>query len=86
MARAEQRKQVKANDIQIGGTHYKDLRHAGGLEPWDVVNTWGLGFFDGNAVKYLARWRTRGGIADLEKARHYITKLIEIENERKLKA
>lgn len=64
-----------ANDIQIGGEHYKGRVH----QPWDVIIEWGLGFLDGNAVKYLARWRAKGGIEDLKKARHYIDKLIEVE-------
>lgn len=44
-----------------------------------MINDWGLGYFDGNAVKYLSRWRHKGGIEDLKKARHYIDKLIELE-------
>lgn len=71
---------VPANSVQIGGDHYKNLR---GMEPWDVILHWGLGFLDGNAVKYLARWRSKGGVTDLEKARHYITKLIEVEHAKK---
>ena len=67
---------MKANDTQIGGSHYK--RHT--FETWDVIHDWGLGYFDGNAVKYLSRWREKGGVNDLLKARHYIDKLIEIEN------
>ncbi|CAB4127074.1 SaV-like [uncultured Caudovirales phage] len=66
---------MSANDIQHGGTHYKQFTH----ETWDVINDWGLGYFDGNAVKYLSRWRHKGGVEDLKKARHYIDKLIELE-------
>lgn len=66
---------MSANDIQHGGTHYKQFTY----ETWDVINDWGLGYFDGNAVKYLSRWRHKGGIEDLKKARHYIDKLIELE-------
>jgi len=66
---------VAASDIQIGGKHYKQFKH----ETWDVIDDWGLGYFDGNAVKYLSRWRHKGGIDDLRKARHYIDKLIELE-------
>ena len=47
-----------ANDVQVGGDHYKVFKH----ETWDVINDWGLGYFDGNAVKYLSRWRRKGGI------------------------
>jgi len=67
-----------ANDTQVGGDHYKS--HA--YETWDVIEDWGLGYFDGNAVKYLSRWRSKGGVQDLMKARHYIDKLIEIEGKK----
>lgn len=66
---------MSANDIQVAGTHYK--RHT--YETWDVIADWGLGYFDGNAVKYLSRWKHKGGVEDLRKARHYIDKLIELE-------
>lgn len=63
-----------ANDRQEGGTHYKQFKH----ETWDVILDWGLGYLDGNAVKYLSRWKHKGGVDDLKKARHYIDKLIEL--------
>lgn len=66
---------MTANDVQHGGSHYKDLKY----ETWDVIHAWGLGYFDGNAVKYLSRWRKKGGVQDLMKAKHYIEKLIELE-------
>lgn len=66
---------MAANDIQHGGTHYKGKA----IEPWDYIAANNIGFFDGNAIKYLSRWRERGGIEDLKKAGHYIQKLIEIE-------
>ena len=65
----------KANDIQHGGDHYKSRS----IEPWDYVAANGLCFFTGNAVKYLTRWKDKGGVQDLKKAKHYIDKLIEIE-------
>jgi hypothetical protein len=37
------------------------------------------GFMQGSAIKYLARWKDKGGVEDLRKARHYIDKLIELE-------
>ena len=35
------------------------------------------GFCAGNAIKYLWRWKHKGGVEDLEKAKWYIDKLIE---------
>lgn len=64
-----------ANDKQIAGDHYKKY---GNLQPWDVVTTWNMGYLDGTALKYLARWKDKGGIDDLKKAIHFIEKLIEV--------
>lgn len=66
---------MKANDVQVAGNHYKQFQ----FETWDVIHDWGLGYFDGNAVKYLSRWKHKGGVEDLRKAAHYIQKLIEIQ-------
>lgn len=66
---------MPANDEQHGGTHYKGVA----IEPWDYIAANGIGFFEGNAIKYLSRWRTKGGIVDLKKAKHYIEKLLELE-------
>lgn len=62
------------NSRQIGGDHYKGKT----VQPWDFIAANGLGFFEGNVVKYVTRWKDKGGVADLEKARHYLDKLIEI--------
>jgi hypothetical protein len=66
-----------ANDKQVGGEHYKSR-----IEPWDAINEWGLSYLDGSAVKYLARWRKKNGIQDIQKAIHFLEKLIEVENDR----
>lgn len=63
-----------ANAKQISGDHYKKY---GNLQPWDVVIAWQMGYLDGTALKYLARWKDKGGIDDLKKAIHFIEKLIE---------
>ncbi len=67
---------ASANDKQISGDHYKKY---GDMQPWDVVTSWNMGYLDGTALKYLARWRDKGGIDDLKKAIHFIEKLIETE-------
>jgi hypothetical protein len=63
---------MKANDIQIGGDHYK-----GSYQHWDFVDDTGIGYLLGCATKYISRWRNKNGIQDLEKAAHYITKYQE---------
>ena len=66
---------AKANDKQEGGLHYKSKS----IQPWDAIVDWGLGFLDGNVVKYMVRWKDKEGLQDLRKARHYLDKLIEVE-------
>ena len=67
-----------ANERQIGGNHYK---RDGSLEHWDLVERCGIGYLEGCATKYVARWRSKGGVQDLEKAEHYVQKLIELYDE-----
>ena len=59
---------------QVGGSHYKDK----GIQPIIYIHANNLGFCEGNVVKYVTRWREKNGIADLEKAKHYIELLIEL--------
>ena len=68
--------QPKANDVQHGGNHYKQFK---GMEPWDVITGWGLGYLDGTALKYIARWKHKNGVEDLKKAIHFLQKTIEVE-------
>lgn len=65
---------MSANDTQVGGTQYQRKT----IQPWDFIVANGLGFLEGNAIKYIARWRDKNGIEDLKKARHYLDKLIEV--------
>jgi len=60
---------------QVGGDHYKSLA----IQPVEFIHRNGIGFCEGAAIKYLCRWRVKGGIADLRKARHFIDMLIEME-------
>lgn len=65
-----------ASERQVGGNHYKSKA----IQPWDVIESNVMGFWDGNALKYLMRYRDKGGVEDLRKAIHYIEKLIELES------
>lgn len=50
---------------------------ATGIEPIDVIETWGLGFRLGNCVKYIARHPHKGTpLEDLKKARWYLNREI----------
>lgn len=66
-----QPKSVK--DKQVGGNHYKDKK----LQPWEIIDALNLNFYEGNALKYLIRYKDKNGVQDLKKAIHYIEKIIE---------
>lgn len=51
----------------------------GGLQPKEVIKRWGLNFFEGNVIKYICRWREKGGQEDLQKAIDNIHELIDVE-------
>ena len=62
-----------ANQKQEGGSHYKSKA----IQPWDYIIANNLGYLEGNIIKYVSRWKNKGGVQDLNKAMHYLEKLIE---------
>ena len=67
---------MSANDRQVAGDHY--LKY-GELQPWDLWVLWNLNPFQATIIKHVVRYKDKLGITDLEKARHYLDKLIEVE-------
>ena len=66
---------MSAFDQQYGGNHYKDMM----IQPLEYALANNLGICEHAVVKYISRWRAKGGVEDLRKARHYIEILIERE-------
>lgn len=64
----------KVNETQVGGDHYRRQT----IQCWDYIVANGIGFLEGNVIKYVSRHKTKNGLQDLEKARHYLDKLIEV--------
>jgi hypothetical protein len=62
-------------ETQVGGDHYKRLK----IQPVEFIHANGIGFLEGSAIKYICRHREKGGKQDLEKARHFLDMLIELE-------
>ncbi len=54
--------------MREGPDHYTRLKP----EPIDVIRAWDLPWCPANALKYIARYRNKGGVEDLKKARHYL--------------
>lgn len=72
---------ASVRDTQVGGDHYRALS----LQPWDAMEAWMsreefIGHLRCCALKYQIRYRDKGGVEDLKKARHYLDKLIEMES------
>ncbi len=61
---------------QVSGEHYKSLA----IQPIEYIHANHIPFAEGSVIKYMTRWRDKGGLADLEKAKHFIELLIELEN------
>lgn len=71
--------QMNADDYQIGGTHYRDMK----VQPWHVMESIltkeeFIGFIKGNIIKYSMR-QSRKDSDDANKAIHYMAKLKEMQ-------
>jgi len=66
---------TSALGVQVAGSHYKSLK----IQPIEYIHANGIPFAEGCVIKYVTRWRDKGGIKDLEKAKHFLELLIELE-------
>lgn len=71
---------LSALEKQVGGNHYKQFA----IQPVEFINANNLSYMQGNVIKYVVRYPFKNGIADLEKAKHYIEMLIEFERNKQL--
>lgn len=68
---------MTANDDQVGGRHYIEKA----IQPWDFIVQNNLGYLEGCIIKYVSRYKQKGGLEDLIKAAHYLEKLIEVNRD-----
>ena len=73
---------MSSKHLQVGGNHYKNKT----VQPWDVMEDWMtrdefLAYLRGNVIKYIARYNDKNGSQDLQKARHYLDKMIDVMRE-----
>jgi len=69
---------MKADEQQIGGTHYKKMP----IEPWELMSQTlsyeeFVGYLKGNMIKYAMRAGHKAGSDDAKKYEHYKQKLNE---------
>lgn len=68
-------KENNALQVQKGGSHYKDLA----IQPIEYITKNNLSFGQGNVIKYITRYKNKNGLEDLEKAKHMIELMINLE-------
>jgi hypothetical protein len=76
----ERNPQPSALDVQVAGSHYKDKK----IQPVQYIHANGLGFLEGCIVKRITRWRDKPAanrFEDLEKIKHEIDLLIQLEKQ-----
>ena len=64
---------MKSYKKQVGGSHYKKYK----IQPVEFIVKNNIGFVEGNVIKNILRFKEKGGVQDLEKAKHYIELLID---------
>jgi hypothetical protein len=67
--------QTKADDNQVGGTHYKN---GGKMQHWTFCWENNYDQFQYCITKYVHRHKSKNGLEDLYKARHHLEKYIEL--------
>jgi hypothetical protein len=73
---------TSADDLQVSGSHYKDMP----VQPWAIMEAVltheeFVGFLKGNIIKYSLRAGRKDGSDDAGKAKHYMQKLREVTHE-----
>ena len=48
-----------------------------GIETTDYIVSHSMNYLEGNIIKYVTRYKDKGGLEDLKKARWYLDKLIK---------
>lgn len=73
--KAERRLSLPPKSTQVGGDHYSKMK----IQPIDFISANGIGYIEGNIIKYVCRYKSKNGVEDLKKAQHYLQMLIEQE-------
>ena len=50
-----------------------------GIETTDYIQSHSMNYLEGNIIKYVTRYKAKGGVLDLRKAEWYLTRLIKQE-------
>ena len=67
-------KENKTMSDNINPTYYRK-----GIETTDYIVSHCMNYLEGNIIKYVTRYKDKGGLEDLKKAEWYLTRLIKIQ-------
>lgn len=70
---------MSALQKQVAGDHYTGLK----IQPIEYIYANGIGYMEGNVIKYITRHSTKNGADDILKAIHYCQLLLELHYGRK---
>jgi hypothetical protein len=65
-----------ANAKQVAGDHYNKRP----IQHWDFAVGNDMSYLGGQATKYVSRWKDKNGVTDLQKAGHFLEKMIEVHS------
>lgn len=65
---------MSVNEKQVGGDHYKSS-----LQHWDFVGFNRIPYMEAMALKYVTRSRKKNGLEDIQKAIHFVEKMLQPE-------
>lgn len=60
--------------------HYTQYK----IQPMEFIGMNKIGYIEGNIIKYVCRYNVKNGVEDLKKAKHYLDKLIEREEDERI--
>jgi len=66
---------ANALSVQVGGDHYASLA----IQPVEYIHANNIGYLAGNVVKYVTRYKAKGGAEDIRKAMHYCQLILQVE-------
>ena len=66
--------EIKTMNDNINPTYYRK-----GIETTDYIVSHSMNYLEGNIIKYVTRYKDKGGLEDLKKAEWYLTRLIKIQ-------
>ena len=67
-------KENKTMSDNINPAYYRK-----GIETTDYIVSHSINYLEGNIIKYVTRYKDKGGLEDLKKAEWYLTRLIKIQ-------